>query len=48
MFKITRNTIRQFTLAEILVMAAMNEIDAAQGANAHSQEGKTKQTGVKQ
>ena len=30
MFKITQNTIRQFTLAEILLMAAMNEINAKQ------------------
>jgi hypothetical protein len=28
MFKITQNTINGFTLAEILLMAAMNEIEA--------------------
>ena len=28
MFKITQNTIKGFTLAEILLMAAMNEIEA--------------------
>jgi len=28
MFKITQNTIKRFTLAEILLMAAMNEIEA--------------------
>ena len=28
MFKITQNTIKAFTLAEILLMAAMNEIEA--------------------
>ncbi len=28
MFKITQNTIKSFTLAEILIMAAMNEIEA--------------------
>ena len=28
MFKITQNTIHRFTLAEILLMAAMNEIEA--------------------
>ena len=31
MFKITQNTTRQFTLAEVLLMAAMNEINAKQG-----------------
>ena len=28
MFRITQNTINGFTLAEILLMAAMNEIEA--------------------
>jgi hypothetical protein len=28
MFKITQNTIHQFSLAEILLMAALNEIEA--------------------
>jgi hypothetical protein len=28
MFKITQNTIKSFTLAEILLMAAINEIEA--------------------
>jgi len=28
MFKITQNTTRQFTLEEILLMAAMNEVEA--------------------
>lgn len=28
MFKITKNTVHDFTLAEILLMAAMNEIEA--------------------
>jgi hypothetical protein len=28
MFKITQNTIHRFSLAEILLMAAMNEIEA--------------------
>jgi hypothetical protein len=28
MFKITQNTTKGFTLAEILLMAAMNEIEA--------------------
>ena len=28
MFKITQNTVRNFTLAEILLMAAMNELEA--------------------
>jgi hypothetical protein len=28
MFKITQNTLRDFTLAEILLMAAMNQIEA--------------------
>lgn len=27
MFKITQNTLRDFTLAEVLLMAAMNELE---------------------
>lgn len=34
MFKITANTIKGFTLAEILLMAAMNEIEAKRKAPA--------------
>ena len=34
MFKITQNTINGFTLAEILLMAAMNEIEAQRKASA--------------
>jgi hypothetical protein len=34
MFKITQNTINGFTLAEILLMAAMNEIEAKKKASA--------------
>ncbi|HWY21670.1 MAG TPA: hypothetical protein VNX26_10655 [Candidatus Acidoferrum sp.] len=30
MFKITNNTARQFSLAEILLMAAINQIEAKQ------------------
>jgi len=30
MFKITRNTVRRFSLAEILLMLAMNQIEAKQ------------------
>ena len=33
MFKITQNTIKAFTLAEILLMAAMNEIEAKRKAS---------------
>ena len=33
MFKITQNTIKGFTLAEILLMAAMNEIEARRKAS---------------
>ncbi len=33
MFKITQNTIHCFTLAEILLMAAMNEIEAKKNAS---------------
>jgi len=33
MFKITQNTINAFTLAEILLMAAMNEIEAKRRAS---------------
>ncbi len=28
MFKITQNTVRDFTLAEVLLMAAMNELES--------------------
>jgi len=28
MFKITENTLRNFTLAEVLLMAAMNQLEA--------------------
>jgi len=28
MFKITENTLRDFTLAEVLLMAAMNQLEA--------------------
>jgi len=34
MFKITPNTINGFTLAEILLIAAMNEIEAKRKASA--------------
>jgi len=34
MFKITQNTIRRFSLKEILLMAAMNEIEAKRKASA--------------
>ena len=34
MFKISQNTIRRFSLAEILLMAAMNEIEARRSAAA--------------
>jgi hypothetical protein len=34
MFKITQNTVHRFSLAEILLMAAMNEIAAQQKASA--------------
>ena len=33
MFKITQDTIKGFTLAEILLMAAMNEIEAKRKAS---------------
>ena len=32
MFKITQNTLRNFTLAEVLLMAAMNQLEAKQKA----------------
>lgn len=32
MFKITQNTLRSFTLAEVLLMAAMNQLEAKQKA----------------
>jgi hypothetical protein len=34
MFKITKNTIHHFSLAEILLMAAMNEIESKRKAEA--------------
>jgi hypothetical protein len=34
MFKITQNTVRRFSLGEILLMAAMNEIEAQRRASA--------------
>jgi len=34
MFKITQNTIHRFSLAEILLMAAMNEMEATRKASA--------------
>jgi hypothetical protein len=34
MFKITQKTINGFTLAEVLLMAAMNEIEAKRKASA--------------
>ena len=38
MFKITRNTINGFTLAEILLMAAMNEIEAKRKGFGHGEQ----------
>jgi hypothetical protein len=32
MFKITQNTVRGFTLAEVLLMAAMNQLEAKRKA----------------
>jgi hypothetical protein len=32
MFKITQNTLRDFTLAEVLLMAAMNQLEAKRKA----------------
>ena len=32
MFKITQNTFRDFTLAEVLLMAAMNQLEAKRKA----------------
>lgn len=48
MFKITQNTILQFTLAEILLMAVMNEIDAKQRTFERSGHGRRDQLGVGQ
>jgi hypothetical protein len=33
MFKITQNTLRGFTLAEVLLMAAMNQLEAKSKAH---------------
>jgi len=48
MFKITQNTIRQFTLAEILLMAAMNEVDAKQRTFERTGQARRDQLGVGQ
>ena len=48
MFKITQNTSREFSLEEILVMAAVNAIDAAQTGFEHTQEADEHQSGVRQ
>lgn len=42
MFKITQNTVHHFSLAEILLMAAMNEIEA--GRNASAQQRRSEKT----
>jgi hypothetical protein len=43
MFKITQNTIHHFSFAEILLMAAMNEVEAKRKASAtQSGSGKTR------
>jgi len=45
MFKITRNTVQRFSLAEILLMAAINQIDMKRKA-ACTQRGCEDQLGV--
>jgi hypothetical protein len=35
MFKITQNTFRDFTLAEVLLMVAMNQLEAKRKAGAN-------------
>ena len=37
MFKITQNTVRGFTLAEVLLMAAMNQLEAKRKAFANDE-----------
>ena len=46
MFKITQNTINGFTLAEILLMAAMNEIEAGRKTSAKGSNPRKDQLGV--
>lgn len=46
MFKITQNTINDFTLAEILLMAAMNEIEAGRKTSAKGSNPRKDQLGV--
>jgi len=36
MFKITQNTLRDFTLAEVLLMAAMNQLEARRKVDARN------------
>jgi len=35
MFKITQNSLRKFTLAEVLLMAAINQLEAKRKAGAN-------------
>lgn len=46
MFKITRDTINGFTLAEILLMAAMNEIEATRNTSAKGSNPRQDQLGA--
>jgi hypothetical protein len=48
MFKITQNTTHQFTLAEILLMAAMNEIEVKQRAAGRTEQACRNPSGVGQ
>ena len=47
MFKITQNTIHHFSLAEILLMAVMNEVEAKQKAPAAASGSENGQVGVR-
>jgi hypothetical protein len=48
MFKITQNTTHQFTLAEILLMVAMNEIEVKQRAAGRTEQACRNPSGVGQ
>ncbi len=46
MFKITQNTVHDFTLAEILLMAAMNEIEVRRKPFGRAEQSRRDQPGA--
>jgi hypothetical protein len=45
MFKITQNTIQLFSLEEVLLMAAMNEVEGKRNAASHSPQARAQRIG---